>query len=220
MMPQSNVMYIVLTGDLKSSKKINDRYLSQDNLKNAIQYLNSNFKEHIVSDFRIIGGDGFQGMISRFDIILDIYFSLFQKINHPFYLGVGIGSISTKLSDFIQEIDGKAFHFSSDALNIAKKKNRWFVLNSGLRNNDLIECILNFIFDLMWSWTERRSEIILFYRNHGANSNAIKLAASKFGTGIRNIYKTLEIGKYSLLLYGEMVLKSELQKIDLNEVQI
>ena len=115
-------MHIVITGDLKSSRKINNRYLSQENLKSAIQYLNSTFRQYIISEFRIIGGDGFQGMISRFDIILDIYFSLFQKIKHPFYLGVGIGSISTQLSDFVQEIDGEAFHLSSEALTFAKKK--------------------------------------------------------------------------------------------------
>ncbi len=205
-------MYIVVTGDLRSSKKIDDRNISQDNLKKAIKYLNSNFNEHIVSEFRIVGGDGFQGMISGFDIILDIYFSLFKKIRHPFYLGVGQGSISTSLSEYIQEIDGKAFHFSRDALNTAKKKNRWIVLHSNLPNNDLTECILNFICDIMWSWTTRRSEIILFYREHGENPQAIELAADNFETGIRNIYKILEVGKYPLIKYGELVLEQELSK--------
>jgi hypothetical protein len=206
-------MHIVITGDLKSSRKIDNRYLSQDNLKNAIQYLNSTFRKHLISEFRIVGGDGFQGMISRSAIILEIYFSLFQKIKHPFYLGVGIGSISTQLSDFVQEIDGEAFHLSSEALNFAKKKNRWFILRSNLRNNnDLIECVFNFMFEIIWKWTERRREIILFYRNHGENPQAIEMASIKFETGTRNIYKTLEVGQYNLVKYGETVLKRELME--------
>ncbi len=206
-------MHIVITGDLKSSRKIDNRYLSQDNLKNAIQYLNSTFRKHLISEFRIVGGDGFQGMISRSDIILEIYFSLFQKIKHPFYLGVGIGSISTQLSDFVQEIDGEAFHLSSEALNFAKKKNRWFILRSNLRNNDdLIECVFNFMFEIIWKWTERRKEIILFYRKHGENPQAIEMASIKFETGTRNIYKTLEVGQYNLVKYGETVLKRELME--------
>jgi hypothetical protein len=206
-------MHIVITGDLKSSRKIDNRYLSQDNLKNAIQYLNSTFRKHLISEFRIVGGDGFQGMISRSDIILEIYFSLFQKIKHPFYLGVGIGSISTQLSDFVQEIDGEAFHLSSEALNFAKKKNRWFILRSNLRNNnDLIECVFNFMFEIIWKWIERRREIILFYRNHGENPQAIEMASIKFETGTRNIYKTLEVGQYNLVKYGETVLKRELME--------
>jgi hypothetical protein len=205
-------MNIVITGDLKSSRKIDNRYISQDNLKNAIKHLNSTFRQHLISEFRIVGGDGFQGMISRSDIILEIYFSLFQKIQHPFYFGVGIGSISTQLSDFVQEIDGEAFHLSSEALTFAKKKNRWFVLRSNLKNNDLIECIFNFIFEIIWKWTERRREIILFYRNHGENPQAIKMASIKFETGTRNIYKILEVGQYNLIKYGETVLKKELSE--------
>lgn len=207
-------MYIVITGDLKSSKKIGNRSLSQDNLKKAIHEVNSNFDEYIVSDFRVIGGDGFQGMISTYNIIIDIYFSLFQTINHPFYLGIGTGPISTPLSNYVQEIDGKAFHLSSEALNTAKKKNRWVVLRSNLRNNDLIECIFNFTSDIMWSWTDRRKEIILFYRNHNENTVAIKKAACEFGIGNRSIYKTLEAGKYSMIKYGEKVLENELSRND------
>ena len=208
---KSEIMYIVITGDLKSSKKIDNRPLSQDNLKKAIHEVNSNFNDYIVSDFRIIGGDGFQGMISTYNIIIDIYFSLFQTFNHPFYLGIGSGPISTPLSNYVQEIDGKAFHHSSEALETAKKKNRWVVLRSNLKNNDLIECVFNFTFDIMWSWTNRRKEIILFYRNHNEDTVAISKAAHKYSIGTRSIYKTLETGKYSMLKYGEKVLENELK---------
>ena len=208
-------MLIVITGDLKSSKKMNNRNSIQNNLKNAIQYINSHYEQYIISEFRIIGGDGFQGLISKSDIILDIYFSLFQKISHPFYLGIGIGSISTSLSEEVQEIDGEAFHFSSNSLSIAKKKNRWIVLKSNSKNNDLIECILNFIFEIMWKWTNRRREIILFYRNHGETPETIELTANEFEVGTRNIYKILELGQYSLIKYGENVLKAELKRNDL-----
>lgn len=208
-------MFIVITGDLKSSKKMNNRNSIQNNLRNAINHINSNYEEHIVSDFKIIGGDGFQGLISKPDIILDIYFCLFQKIDHPFYLGIGVGSISTSLSQDVQEIDGEAFHYSSNSLTNAKKKNRWIFLKTNSKNNDLIECILNFIFEIMWKWNNRRREIILFYRNNGENSEAIKITSNEFEVGTRNIYKHLELGQYSMIRYGEEVLKTELQKNDL-----
>lgn len=210
-----NIMLIVITGDLKSSKKMNDRKSIQNDLRNAIHHINSRYRQHIVSDFKIIGGDGFQGLISRTDVILDIYFSIFQKIHLPFYLGVGTGSISTSLSQDVQEIDGEAFHNSSNSLITAKKKNRWIVIKTDSKNNDLIECILNFLFEIMWKWNERRRQIILFYRNHGENSDAIKLTAQEFEVGTRNIYKHLELGQYSMIKYGEEVLKAELKKNDL-----
>lgn len=202
-------MPIVITGDLKSSKKMDNRNLIQNNLKNTIQYINSHYELYIISKFRIIGGDGFQGLISESDIILDIYFDLFQ-INHPFYLGIGVGSVSTTLSEDVQEMDGEAFHYSSNSLSIAKKKNRWIVLKTNSENNDLIECILNLIIEIMWKWTSRRRKIILFYRNHGETPEAIKLTADKFEVGTRNIYKNLELGQYTLIKYSENVLKTEL----------
>lgn len=205
-------MYVVLTGDLKSSRKMENRYLCQEKLKNALNFINDSFSQFIVADFRIIGGDGFQGMISKPDVIIDIYYVLFEMIDHPFYLGVGIGSISTSLSDYIEEIDGKAFHFSSEALLIAKKKKRWVIIRNGLKNYDLIECILNFMFELIWSWTPRRKEIILFYRNNGANATAIKLASTEFKTGARNIYKTLEVSNYHLMECAENTIKKEFKK--------
>lgn len=190
-----------------------DRFIVQDKLKGALNYINNKFSRRIVAEFKIIGGDGFQGMISSPDIIFDIYFILFEKIDHPFYLGIGIEGISTRLSQYVEEIDGKAFHFSSESLETAKKKKKWVILKSNLINNDLFECVLNLTFEIMWNWTERRKEIIIFYRKHGENSFAIEKASKKFKLGTRSIYQAIELGKYSLVKYAEDILKQELNEI-------
>lgn len=205
-------LYIVLTGDLKSSKKIENRSIVQENLKTALNYINYEFSDYIATEFKIIGGDGFQGMISSPIIIFDLYFTLFEKIDHPFYLGIGIGEIYTRLSENIEEIDGKAFHFSSNALEIAKRKKRWIVLESSLVYNDLFESVLNLSFEIMWDWTKRRKEIIIFYRKHQENSTAIEEASIKFKVKTRTIYHTLESGKYSLLKYAENTFKKAINE--------
>lgn len=207
-------MYIVLTGDLRSSKKMEDRNLSQEKLKGAINFVNSRFKDYLISDFRITGGDSFQGMISQLDVLVDLYFALYGRIGNPFYLGVGVGSISTSLSEFVQEIDGEAFHLSADALRTAKKKKRWIVMESPSGDDfEVAECILNLLFDVVWSWTDRRADIILYYRENGENPQAIEQASQKFQTGTRNIYKALKAGNYSLFKYGEGVLDKQLKKL-------
>ena len=207
-------MYIVLTGDLKSSKKMEDRNLSQEKLKEAINYVNSKFKDYLVTDFMITGGDSFQGMISRLDILVDIYFALYGRIGNTFYLGVGMGGISTSLSEFVQEIDGEAFHFSADSLRTAKKKKRWIAMDSSVDGDvEMAECILNLLFEIVWSWTDRQADIILYYRENGENPQAIKKAALNFDTGPRNIYKALEAGNYSLVKYSEGVVDKQLKKI-------
>lgn len=215
-LPGCLFMNIVITGDLKSSKKMEDRSTGQENLKNALETINNTYSTDILAKFRIIGGDGFQGMISRPHILIDIYYILFEKINHPFYLGVGIGSISTDLSPNIQEIDGPAFHYSSQSLEIAKKKKRWVVVQGDFENYHLMECILNFMFESMWNWTPRRKEIILYYRKEKEGPLSIEKASLKFETGRRNIYKILEVGQYPLIRYGEETLKEEFEKYEIH----
>ena len=205
-------MYVVLTGDLKSSRKINDRAGLQEKLKSALKYVNKTFDDFIVAEFVIVGGDSFQGMISSPDLILSIYYALFENIGHPFYLGIGIGSISTNLSENIAEIDGEAFHLSAEALEGAKREKKWIKLKSGLEDNDIFECLLNFMFEVMWSWTDRQKEIIIYYRKHGENRDAVKYASSKFGIVNRSVYKTLKRGKYPLLASAEAVLKKSLNQ--------
>ena len=205
-------MRIVVTGDLKSSRKMEDRLNCQENLKNALVEINETFYDDIIADFKIVGGDGFQGMIKRMDILMDIYFILFEKIDHPFYIGVGIGDISTNLSYDVQEIDGPSFHYSSESLELAKKKKKWIIIKGNLENYHLIECILNFVFETMWSWTPRRKEILIFYRKNKETHHIIEKTSIKFETGIRNIYKILEVSNYNLIKYAEEILKEEFDR--------
>ena len=56
--------FVVVTGDLKSSRRLKNRTKIQEHLKNALKNINNTFREKIVSKFIIVGGDGFQGMVS------------------------------------------------------------------------------------------------------------------------------------------------------------
>jgi hypothetical protein len=86
------------------------------------------------------------------------------------------------------------------------------LLRINLINNDLIGCIFNFIFEIIWKWTMRCREIILFYRNHGENPKAIEIASLKFETGTRNIYKTLEGRTYNLIKIWRNSLKERIKE--------
>ena len=51
--------YVVLTGDLKSSRKLKDRAKVQESLKKSLNEINATFKKGIVAKFRIVQGDSF-----------------------------------------------------------------------------------------------------------------------------------------------------------------
>jgi hypothetical protein len=177
---------------------LKDRAEVQEDLKNALRIVNRRFEEEIPAKFIVIGGDSFQGMLSSPKHLFDIYHVFFENISHQFYQGIGVGDISTRLSENVGEIDGEAFHKASDALERAKKENIWIVFRSEWEIDEVVTCLLNFMADVMWSWTKRQKEITTYFREHGENREAVKSASKNFGVGERSIYKTLRTGKYYL----------------------
>lgn len=206
-MHASQDWHIVLTGDLKSSRKQKDRAKIQEDLKNALVIVNKTFDEAISADFVVVGGDGFQGMLSSLEYFFDIYYKLVENIVHQFYLGVGVGGMSTSLSKNVSEMDGEVFYRSSESLSKAKKVRSWVAFKSAGWGDNIITSSLNLMADVIWNWSEKQKDIILYYRGHKENREAVKLAAKNFGVGERSIYKTLRTGKYHLLKKTEDALK-------------
>lgn len=62
---------MVVTGDLKSSRKLKERAEVQEELKNALRIVNKRFEEEIPAKFVVVGGDSFQGMLSSPKYLLD-----------------------------------------------------------------------------------------------------------------------------------------------------
>ncbi len=48
--------YVVVTGDLKSSRRLKDRAEVQEELKNALRIVNRRFEEEIPAKFIVVGG--------------------------------------------------------------------------------------------------------------------------------------------------------------------
>lgn len=204
--------YVVLSGDLKSSRKLEDRAKIQEQLRNALVVVNETFNEAISVGFVLTGGDGFQGMLSSLEYFFDIYYELFANIGHQFYMGVGVGGISTGFSKNVGEMDGKVFYRSAESLSKAKKGKSWIAFNSGEWRDDVITSFLNLMADVMWNWSERQKQIIVYYRKHGGSREALKSASENFSVSERSIYKTLKTGKYRLLKSAENALKEMLNR--------
>ncbi|MCD6232083.1 SatD [Candidatus Aerophobetes bacterium] len=201
-------MYIVLAGDLKSSRKIKDRVEIQKKLKKALKIINERFKEVIIGEFIIVGGDGFQGMITSPEFILNIYYLLFENIEHPFYLGIGIGDISTALSKNVAEMDGKVFYRASEALEKTKRENKWIELKSDWEDNDIVGCLLNFMAEVMWNWSKRQKDVVIYYRKARSKKSRVTLVEISTGLGIKKqtLSKMLKRAKYSLLEDAEKII--------------
>jgi DNA-binding phage protein len=195
--------FVVVTGDLKSSRRLKNRTKIQEHLKNALKNINNTFKENIVAKFIIVGGDGFQGMLSSPECMFELYYQLFEQIDHKFYAGVGIGSIITDMSSVISEMDGEGFYRSSNALNEAKKSKKWVVFKGDSSIDNIVSSSWNLMADVMWHWTKRQKEVVMLYRRE-ANVNSI---ANNLGVTDKAIYKVLSSSKYKTLKTVEDSLK-------------
>lgn len=200
--------FVVVTGDLRSSRRLKNRVKIQEKLKNTLKIINNTFGEDIVAKFVIVGGDGFQGMILSPECLFDLYYLLFEQIGHRFYIGIGIGSISTHMSSVIGEMDGEVFYKSSKALNEAKKGRRWVVFKGDWDGDDLISSSWNLMADVMWHWTKRQREVVMLYRREtGVDSVANKLEVTD-----KAIYKILSSSRYKTLKAVESSLRDFLEQ--------
>lgn len=91
--------YIAVIGDIKDSKKLDNRGEIQESLKDALLTVNKLYKNDIAARFVITLGDEFQGLLSNGEHLLDII-NYLQQVMYPVHIrfGVGIGEIATKIN--------------------------------------------------------------------------------------------------------------------------
>lgn len=90
--------YIAIIGDIKDSKKIENRNQVQENLNQVLNQINKMYRSDISAAFIITLGDEFQGLLSRTTHLLDIV-KYIQRKMYPVKLrfGIGIGKMNTEI---------------------------------------------------------------------------------------------------------------------------
>lgn len=122
-------IYSVLNIDLVGSRKIENRIEIQSEIKNYFSTLNNKYANILVAPITFTLGDEWQIVIREIKESYSIFteIKLFLRLNNiNCYCGIGIGSISTKEANDTREMDGEAFIYARDAINIAKKSNRFY----------------------------------------------------------------------------------------------
>jgi len=204
-------LYGVLSFDIRGSRKIKDRMKLQNVIKSLIESLNNNFSDCLASKFSLTAGDEFQGVLRDFSKIYDVFKAVKRKLDFRFYCGIGIGEITTEISDKPFEMDGPAFYRSRDALNIAKKRNLNVYVITGKQDVDyLLNLILKVIFFIEENRTHRQSQIVKYFEENPKIK--VSEVASNFGVSEQSIYKTLKKAGFSLVLEMEELVKLILSK--------
>ena len=117
--------FLVITGDVVSSREISNRERLQKKLASLCEEVNKKFKEFIVVKFSITIGDEIQGLIRKNSPLLQIT-GYFEENLYPYKMrfGAGEGSISTNFYNTTSQMDGECFFNSRQAIINAEKEKR------------------------------------------------------------------------------------------------
>jgi hypothetical protein len=107
--------YIVMICDIKNSRGLDNREYHQNKIIEMLREANKIFKNFIASDFIIIIGDEWQGLLKN-DVDYNSILNFFhEKINTlDFYCGIGTGEITIRNFELtVNQLDGPVCHIDS-----------------------------------------------------------------------------------------------------------
>lgn len=197
--------HIAIIGDIKDSKKLNNRNEVQKKLIHVLDEINEKYKDDISSKFIVTLGDEFQGLLCNGANTMQILFEIERQM-YPVKLrfGVGIGEIST---DIIREMsigaDGPGYYNARKAIERLKSDEKRKQTNpADIRieitdNNQASAILINTILTLMTAiketWTDRQREIIWDMLEHQDSQSDV---ARRLSIKQPTVQKSLSKGKY------------------------
>jgi len=121
--------YLAIIGDIVNSKKIpgEQRKQVQSRLEETLDSVNQLYGDYIVSDFLITLGDEFQGLLRPNAPLYEIISRVVEGINAVRFkekfvevrFGIGLGRVLTDIKRVALGMDGPAFHYARNALDIS-----------------------------------------------------------------------------------------------------
>lgn len=120
------MQYYAIIGDIKRSKKIENRCEIQEKLKKILDNVNSIYNNDISAKFLITLGDEFQGLLEITAPILEII----KYIQREIYLiklrfGVGIGNVFTLINhEAAIGADGPAFYAAREMIEFLREQEK------------------------------------------------------------------------------------------------
>lgn len=201
----NNNSYIAVIGDIRNSKKIENRSEVQKKLKHVLERINEKYYSDISSKFMITLGDEFQGLLCNGSNTMEILSEIERKM-YPVKIrfGVGIGAITTDVnSEMSIGADGPGYYKAREAIEKLKESEKKKQTNaSDIRfeiesDNQSITTLINTVLTLITvikdSWSDRQREIIWDMLEH---KDSQVDAAKRLKIQQPAVQKSLSKGKY------------------------
>lgn len=200
-----NNPYVAIIGDIKESKKIDNRSEVQKKIKFILEKINEKYDDDISSKFIITLGDEFQGLLCNGANTMNIISEIERKM-YPIKIrfGVGVGTITTDVDkEMSLGADGPGYYKARSAIeylkdNEKKKQTnaadiRFEVESENQATTIMINSILTLLTVIKDLWSDRQREIIWDMLEHQDSQVNV---AKRLKIQQPAVQKSLAKGKY------------------------
>jgi len=195
-----DTIYFALTGDVVSSRELEDRAGVQRSLRAVVEELNEELDAALATPLKLIAGDEVQGLLDDPEAAVDAVTRVADRL-HPVGVawGLGRGPISTDWTEDVSVLDGPCLHRAREAVEIAASEGRWLVTRGFEPPHG---GILSTLFELTWtiraSWTETQMKYVREARAHKQTE-----VAALYDVSRQAVSKALDSAEYSVVMEGE-----------------
>ena len=176
-MPSSKTrrnIYVAIVGDMVRSRDVppSQRPKVQARFQKLMDDLNERYASHVVAKFSITLGDEFQALLSTAAPIVDMTWDIEEQFSdRTLRLGVGQGTVHTRIAEFSTSMDGPAFHNARTAIDLAKKQGE---LGGVFRGFQSLDQVLDGIARILWfhrsQFTKQQHKIVSLLRKNDSQS--------------------------------------------------
>jgi hypothetical protein len=197
--------FVVIRGDVVDSTLIRKKDVFWKHFDKVLVDLNKEYKKDLRYSFEIVKGDEFTGVANSASRAYKVANELIEKM-FPYHIRVviSVGELDqSRLSDNINELDGRVFWKASKAIDNLKKIKRYFRFELDDSYNNVISALADLITEIKTGWTTRELEIIQHYerfKNQKRTAKELKISQQSVSDGLRRAkYKLIREAEKSLL---------------------
>jgi hypothetical protein len=195
------VSYSALIGDIVESRRITNRAQVQRALQRTLDRLNDTLGSSMASGLVITGGDELQGLFMDPSSVPEVLTELADRLA-PVRLvyGLGRGSLTTDLRPEAVGMDGPCFHRAREAVQQAKKEDRWLVAKGfpGAADRQ-VRALFALMGALRSTWTYKQTVYVAAARR----CKSQKEVAEEFRVSPSVVSESLSAAHFRELLEGE-----------------
>jgi SatD family (SatD) len=201
-------MYLALIGDVVGSRELSDRAEVQRRLQATIGELNVELVGALAAPLKLVAGDEVEGLLIGGEAVVDVVVALADAL-HPAALawGLGLGPLTTDLSEDVSVVDGPCLHLARGALESWEAKERWL---SPAGIDAPAGVAIGALFTLMWAirahWTDTQLRYV-----RGARLGTQQDVAERFGVSKQAVSKVLASARFHAVEQGEAAARALLR---------